>query len=563
MATNAWGVQPTAPASAWADAVDEEEEKHGAVLAPLVKADDDFPSLAVTKNVKETKKDKKKKQTVSLAEFMRGGSSKPSDDAILFSLPTAPRGRGPGEAMPERGLGGGFREYGGQRGGFGRGRDDDDGPPRRMREEDMGPSRAEASDNWGRDRKFEPGTGGDRGRGFGGSFRDRDGSRDEGFGRRERGGPDDGPSRADTTDNWGANRQFVPSGGRSGGAEDRPRGGSGGFSDRYEDRPRSGFGDRDRERGGFGDRERPSFREPSKADTEDRWERRGEFQPTAFEDRPARSAERFEERPRGRGFGDSWGASRDSFRDGPRRDASRDDRDGSQDRWARRGGEDAGPPPAAAAPGERPRLSLAPRSAPVERAEGGESAPAAPKSNPFGAARPREEVLREQGRDYRKEELQLEHKAAEVLREESEEERELQKQIEDLRTKVEAGEADAPLDPSEGAEGKTVSQALEECEVQLSKLQLELDDKVRYARRQAGEGSRREREEGGRGFSQERGEPRGRPEGRRYEEPREGGRGFEGDRERREERREYRSHRGDPRSADGRGDREAPARSRW
>ena len=33
-----------------------------------------------------------------------------------------------------------------------------------------------------------------------------------------------------------------------------------------------------------------------------------------------------------------------------------------------------------------------------------------------------------------------------------------------------------------------VSQALEECEVQLSKLQLELDDKVRYARRQAGEG---------------------------------------------------------------------------
>ena len=42
-------------------------------------------------------------------------------------------------------------------------------------------------------------------------------------------------------------------------------------------------------------------------------------------------------------------------------------------------------------------------------------------------------------------------------REETEEERELQKQIEDLRTKVEAGEADAPLDPSEGAEGKTVS----------------------------------------------------------------------------------------------------------
>jgi hypothetical protein len=66
--------------------------------------------------------------------------------------------------------------------------------------------------------------------GGGGSFRERDGSRDE-F-KRDR-GFDDGPSRADTTDNWGANRQFVPSSSRGG----------------FEDRPRGGFGDRDRERG--------------------------------------------------------------------------------------------------------------------------------------------------------------------------------------------------------------------------------------------------------------------------------------------------------------------------
>ncbi len=55
--------------------------------------------------------------------------------------------------------------------------------------------------------------------------------------------------------------------------------------------------------------------------------------------------------------------------------------------------------------------------------EGGAAAAAAPvaaKPNPFGAARPREEVLKEQGRDYRKEELQLEHKAAEVIRQASE-----------------------------------------------------------------------------------------------------------------------------------------------
>lgn len=49
---------------------------------------------------------------------------------------------------------------------------------------------------------------------------------------------------------------------------------------------------------------------------------------------------------------------------------------------------------------------------------GGEEAPAAavaaPKprsSNPFGAARPREDVLKEQGRDWRKEEAELAHKS--------------------------------------------------------------------------------------------------------------------------------------------------------
>ncbi len=70
----------------------------------------------MTKNVKETKKDKKKKQTMSLTEFMKGGvgASRRNDDQILMNLPTAPRGRAPGEAPPERGMGGGFRDYGGQ-----------------------------------------------------------------------------------------------------------------------------------------------------------------------------------------------------------------------------------------------------------------------------------------------------------------------------------------------------------------------------------------------------------------------------------------------------------------
>lgn len=69
-----------------------------------------------TLQVKDTKREKKKKQTMSLTEFMKGGtSSRPSDDDILMSLPTKPRERAPGEAPPERGLGGGFgRDYGGR-----------------------------------------------------------------------------------------------------------------------------------------------------------------------------------------------------------------------------------------------------------------------------------------------------------------------------------------------------------------------------------------------------------------------------------------------------------------
>lgn len=43
----------------------------GAVLAPLKRADDDFPSLAVTKNVKESKKAKQKQQKMSLTDFMK------------------------------------------------------------------------------------------------------------------------------------------------------------------------------------------------------------------------------------------------------------------------------------------------------------------------------------------------------------------------------------------------------------------------------------------------------------------------------------------------------------
>jgi hypothetical protein len=112
-----------------------------------------------------------------------------------------------------------------------------------------------------------------------------------------------------------------------------------------------------------------------------------------------------------------------------------------EDKWSHRGpppGEAAGSSADRAGPAERPKLKLAPRTKPLpeqqqpqQQANGAAASPKGSdagssgsgpqqqqekprKSNPFGAARPREEVLKEKGIDYQKEELKLEH--GEVLR---------------------------------------------------------------------------------------------------------------------------------------------------
>lgn len=251
-----------------------------------------------------------------------------------MNLPKGPRERDP-EEDAANGLGGAFKDYGGFRGGGDR-RDDDRRGGRRGFDDDEGgdagmPSRADTEDDWGKARKFVPSTGGPVSRG---------GDRDD---FRER-----GPSAADEEGTW--SKKFVPSG-------DRPREGGlggrgGGFSDRYEDDRRGG--------GGFSDG-------PSKADEVDNWGREKKFVPSSG----ARTG----------GFGGGGGGFSDSG-----------------DRWGRR--EELPPVSSASRPSERPRLALQKRSAPVEGpaaevAENGEAKPAPPKpkSNPFGAARPREEIL--------------------------------------------------------------------------------------------------------------------------------------------------------------------------
>jgi hypothetical protein len=119
-----WGTPATAPPAApgaWADDEPEEEDKAALNNAPSVDPNL-FPSLGEA--VKQQQPKKKKGQKLHLGEFLAAparttvGYRGPSDQEILASLPTAPRAdRGDdGGADTGTGLGGGFKEYGGNRG---------------------------------------------------------------------------------------------------------------------------------------------------------------------------------------------------------------------------------------------------------------------------------------------------------------------------------------------------------------------------------------------------------------------------------------------------------------
>ena len=119
---SAWGAAPKS--GAWATQVDEEEEENGGILAPIPAAsavpalggDQSFPSLGEVASMKETKKDRKKKtvQKMPLGAFVAAGAK--ARDTSDVSLPTAPRTRTEEEEEKSRGLGGGFKNYGGDRG---------------------------------------------------------------------------------------------------------------------------------------------------------------------------------------------------------------------------------------------------------------------------------------------------------------------------------------------------------------------------------------------------------------------------------------------------------------
>lgn len=301
MSTNPWG----GGIGAWAAEAEraEAEELEAAAAEATAKAESSsqsYPSL------KEAVSGKPKKKKMTLSEFTMATYS--SDKALtrdeILRLPTGPKERSAEEMQYGR-LGGGFPSYGRSGSSAGRGRDREDGdgswgggarrsyggfdderrgqqPSARVSDFDQ-PSRADEVDNWALTKKPLP-------------------SLDSG--RQNRYGSLGGGSRADEVDTWTVGKKPLPS--RS-----------------------STFGS------GF----RESGQEP------DRWTR---------------------------------GAGGGGFRDSER---------------------------------ERPRLVLDPRSG-----DSGVNEPPVKtnRTNPFGAARPREDILAEKGLDYKKLELEFEAKKASV-----------------------------------------------------------------------------------------------------------------------------------------------------
>ncbi|XP_008444377.2 eukaryotic translation initiation factor 4B2 isoform X1 [Cucumis melo] len=107
-----------------------------------------------------------------------------------------------------------------------------------------------------------------------------------------------------------------------------------------------------------------------------------------------------------------------------------------------------------------------------------------PKVNPFGDAKPREVLLEERGKDWRKIDLQLEHRA--VDRPETEEEKMLKEEIDVLRKELEEGlslNANKESVQESAGEMQNLRERINKKEHELETLILDLDDKVRFGKK--------------------------------------------------------------------------------
>jgi hypothetical protein len=123
MEENCWGVQ--SQPKAWAEEVEEAEQQNGGSL-PHVN-EDAFPSLSTAATKPAPKGKKKNTEKLSLQAFLTGGAAgggartgarAPADDSsLLMNLPKGSSGKRDDDREGGGGLGGAFKDYGGQRDG--------------------------------------------------------------------------------------------------------------------------------------------------------------------------------------------------------------------------------------------------------------------------------------------------------------------------------------------------------------------------------------------------------------------------------------------------------------
>uniref|UniRef100_A0A1J3IL81 Eukaryotic translation initiation factor 4B2 n=1 Tax=Noccaea caerulescens TaxID=107243 RepID=A0A1J3IL81_NOCCA len=450
---------------AWADEAERADEEQAAEATAAPADVQSFPSLKEAVN--NTKSKKKKKMTLS--EFASAAYTAPAGrnsvgltQQEILQLPTGPRQRSEDEMQQGRG----FSSYGprssGPPGRMGRDRDDSDGswngggggrrpygvgfdddrrgPPSRVSDFAQ-PSRADEVDDWGKAKKSLPSF--DQGRqgrfsSGGGGF----GSGGGGGGSFGSGGGG-GFSKADETDNWAAGKRQAP-------VRSPTFGSSFGDSNRDSDRWSRGVA-----AGGVQEERRRLVLEPRKVDS-------------GASETPPAAGKTSKPNP--------FGAAR------PREDVlaekGLDWKKLDSEIEAKKGSSQTSRPTSA--------HSSRPSSAQSNRSEStglNNVVKPRPKVNPFGDAKPREVLLEEQGKDWRKMDMELEHRR--VDRPETEEEKMLKEEIEELRKKLEK-ESIAPeikesdQEPGSNNNHQDLPETIRGKEKDLEILTRELDDKVRF-----------------------------------------------------------------------------------
>ncbi|KAJ1254242.1 hypothetical protein BS78_K100200 [Paspalum vaginatum] len=417
----------------------EEEEREAAAApapAPAPAPPAGFPSLREAAAGKPKKKGKG--TTLSLSEFAGYGPGRrqaaPPEPprgltaAEMMMLPTGPRERSADELDRPRGLGGGFRSYGsGDRGGGG-GFDDD---ARRGSDLDVR-SRADEDRDWSMSKKSfapSPADSGPR-------------SRYGGLG----GGVPASVGRADDDGDWSRGKKPLPA-----------------APSRY---PSLGSG------GGFRD-------SPVSADSDDRWSRaapsNGERErPRIVLDPPKRDASATPAPPAeaARSRPSPFGAARpredvlaDKGLDWKKMETEIDQKNTSRPTSSHSTRPESAHSSRPGSPGSQ------------VSAAGSEGAPRArPKVNPFGDAKPREVVLQEKGKDWRKIDLELEHRR--IDRPETNEESVLKEEINLLKVELNGSEGKISDDDAKG-----LSEKITQMEKQLELLIIAMDDKIRFSQR--------------------------------------------------------------------------------